>query len=115
MKIDAHPDADFAGLWGSEDPQDPVSVRSRTGFVICVSDCPVLWVSKLQTEISKMEAVCSSCCHSFSKIGIGWKPHTDYSYLYESLLECQLGGRHACSESARPELRDIGCCPEIFG
>ena len=29
------------------------------------------------------------------------------SYLYESLLECQLGGRHACGESARPELREV--------
>jgi hypothetical protein len=45
-------DADFAGLWPHEDKQDPSCVKSRTGFVICISNCPVVWVSKLQSEIS---------------------------------------------------------------
>ena len=52
LKIDAYPDADFTGLWGFEDPQDPICTRSRMGYVICVSDCLVIWVSKLQTETS---------------------------------------------------------------
>jgi hypothetical protein len=50
LSIEMYVDANFAGLWGSEDPADPVSVRSCTGFVICIAKCPVLWVSKLQTE-----------------------------------------------------------------
>ncbi len=56
--IDCYPDADFAGLWNRDDRNDPHRVRSRTGYVICLSDCPVLWISKLQTEIalSTMEA-----------------------------------------------------------
>ena len=56
--IDCYPDADFAGLYGHEDVQDPHCVRSRTGFVIMAFNCPVLWKSKLQTEIalSTMEA-----------------------------------------------------------
>ena len=56
--VDCYPDADFAGLFGHEHPQDPHCVRSRTGYVICLAGCPVLWVSKLQTEIalSTMEA-----------------------------------------------------------
>ena len=29
-----------------------MSVKSRTGFVITIADCPLLWVSKLQTEIA---------------------------------------------------------------
>lgn len=45
-------DADYAGLFSYEDPQDPVSVKSRTGFVLTLFGCPVLWSSKLQTEIS---------------------------------------------------------------
>jgi hypothetical protein len=51
-------DADFAGLWGFKDTQDPASTRSRTRFVIVVVDCPVFWQSKLQTGIatSTMEA-----------------------------------------------------------
>ena len=56
--IDCYPDADFAGLWGHEHPQDPHCARSRTGYVITLAGCPILWVSKLQTEIalSTMEA-----------------------------------------------------------
>ena len=50
--IDSYPDADFPGLWGYEDPQDPNCARSRTGYVITLAGCPVLWKSSLQTEIA---------------------------------------------------------------
>ena len=50
LKIELFVDADFAGLHGYEDPEDPTSVKSRTGFVICIAKCPVLWLSRLQTE-----------------------------------------------------------------
>jgi hypothetical protein len=51
-------DADFAGLWGLEYDQDPISVKSRTGYHIMFMGCPLLWGSKLQTQIalSTMEA-----------------------------------------------------------
>ena len=57
-RVDCYPDADFAGLFGHEDVQDPHCARSRTGYVILAFGCPVLWKSKLQTEIalSTMEA-----------------------------------------------------------
>ena len=45
-------DVDFAGLWNYESDQDPVCVKSRTGFTITLGGCPVIWVSKLQTEIA---------------------------------------------------------------
>ena len=45
-------DADFAGLYGHEDDKDPVSVKSRTGFVLTLFGCPVIWSSKLQGEIT---------------------------------------------------------------
>ena len=51
-KLDCYVDADFCGLWGSEDPDDPVVSKSRTGFVILLAGCPLMWVSKLQTETS---------------------------------------------------------------
>ncbi|MGH7954849.1 MAG: Ty1/Copia family ribonuclease HI, partial [Gloeomargaritales cyanobacterium] len=35
-----------------EDKRDPISVRSRTGYVLIFGGCPILWVSKLQKEIS---------------------------------------------------------------
>ena len=50
--LDCYADADFAGLWNIENDQDPVCVKSRTGYVITLGGCPVIWVSKLQTEIS---------------------------------------------------------------
>lgn len=45
-------DADFAGGFSSETSEDPVSVFSRTGYVIYYYGCPLIWVSKLQSEIS---------------------------------------------------------------
>jgi hypothetical protein len=52
IHVDCYPDADFAGLYNTEDAQDPHCVRSQTGYVICVANCPVIWKSKLQTEIA---------------------------------------------------------------
>jgi hypothetical protein len=58
LDIELFVDADFAGMHGYEDPDDPTSTRSRTGYVICIAKCPVLWFSKLQTEtaLSTMHA-----------------------------------------------------------
>ena len=51
-------DADFAGLWNVEDPQNPTCVKSRTGYLIQLGGSPVVWKSKLQTlvEVLTMEA-----------------------------------------------------------
>jgi hypothetical protein len=58
LYIDCYVDADFAGLWPRENKVDPVCVKSRTGFAVCVANCPVVWTSKLQGVIatSTMEA-----------------------------------------------------------
>jgi hypothetical protein len=58
LKIECYVDADFAGLWGSEDPNSPNSVKSRTGYVIMIGRSPVFWASKMQTEtaMSTMES-----------------------------------------------------------
>jgi hypothetical protein len=58
FSTDVYVDADFAGGWGYEDPSDPVSVKSRTGFLVEIMGCPIQWTSKLQTNIatSTMEA-----------------------------------------------------------
>ena len=50
--LDCYVDADFAGLYGYEDEQDPVSVKSRTGFCLTLFGCPIIWSSKLQTDIT---------------------------------------------------------------
>ena len=51
LVVDCYADADFAGLWGHEYHQDPIFARSKTGFVVTFANFPLLWVSKLQTEI----------------------------------------------------------------
>jgi hypothetical protein len=58
LDIECYVDSDFCGLWKTEDRSDPTSVKSRTGFVICIANCPVVWSSKLQSRIanSTMEA-----------------------------------------------------------
>ena len=67
LNIDAYPDADFAGLYGHENVTDPVCVRSRTGYIIAVANCPVVVYSSLQTEtaLSTMQAeiyAMAQCC-----------------------------------------------------
>jgi len=66
LRIDCYPDADFAGLYGHEKSNDPICAKSRTGFVIKVANCPILWQSKLQTEtaLSTMEAEIIALAHS---------------------------------------------------
>jgi hypothetical protein len=65
LQIDAFPDADFAGLYGYAKITDSECVKSRTGFLIEVSECPVVWVSKLQSEtaMSTMEAEIIALAH----------------------------------------------------
>jgi hypothetical protein len=52
LQVDCYVDADFASLYGTEDPMDPTCVKSRTGYVILLVDCPLMWVSRLQTTIA---------------------------------------------------------------
>jgi len=50
--LDCYVDADFAGTWTPSTSVDPSSVKSRTGYVITFASCPVLWCSKMQTEVA---------------------------------------------------------------
>eukprot|EP00957_Ditylum_brightwellii_P095821 7300623-Ditylum_brightwellii.AAC.1 len=46
-------DADFCGLWNKMTVQDDVSTaKSRTGYIITYTNCPILWASKVQTFIT---------------------------------------------------------------
>ena len=58
LTVDYFMDADFTRQRNSEDPHDPLCVKSCTGYILMVGNCPIQWVSKLQTEIavSMMEA-----------------------------------------------------------
>jgi Reverse transcriptase (RNA-dependent DNA polymerase) len=61
----AYCDADFAGNWNNEiAEQDSSTARSRSGYVIMYGGCPLVWASRLQTEIAlsstESEYVCLS-------------------------------------------------------
>ena len=50
--LDLYVDADFCGLFGQEDCRDPISVKSRTGYIILLGGWPIVWKSHIQTRIS---------------------------------------------------------------
>ncbi len=50
--LDCFVDADFAGLWTLDNSHLPISVKSRTGYVTTFASCPILWSSKLQSEVA---------------------------------------------------------------
>jgi hypothetical protein len=52
LSVDCYVDADFAGLHGRDPDYAPSSAKSRTGYIITLGGCPILWKSQLQTEIS---------------------------------------------------------------
>ena len=52
LNLDMFVDADFCGLFKVEPDTDPKSVKSRTGYVITLSGCPLTWRSQLQTSIT---------------------------------------------------------------
>ena len=70
LELDCYVDADFAGLWNVESDQDPVCVKSRTGYVITLGGCPIVWASKLQTEValSTLEAEYIACSQAMREL-----------------------------------------------
>ena len=52
LGLECFVDADFAGGWNRNYCEDASNVMSRTVYVIRYMGCPVLWTSKLQTEVS---------------------------------------------------------------
>ena len=45
-------DANFAGGWHKSDGESADLVMSRTGYLILLASCPLVWCSKLQTEVA---------------------------------------------------------------
>jgi Reverse transcriptase (RNA-dependent DNA polymerase) len=51
--LECYTDADFAGNWNTTEAEHYNSTaRSRTGYVIRYAGCPLIWGSRLQTEIA---------------------------------------------------------------
>ena len=45
-------DADFSGNWTHDESEDVYPARSRQGYIITYTGCPLCWKSQLQVEIS---------------------------------------------------------------
>jgi hypothetical protein len=59
QSFDCHADASFSGEWDREGAlEDPDTARSRTGFVISYANCPIIWTSRLQTQIALSSTEC---------------------------------------------------------
>jgi hypothetical protein len=52
LSLDCYVDTNFAGLHGRDPNHSDTSTKSRTGYIITLGGCPILWKSQLQTEIS---------------------------------------------------------------
>ena len=59
LVVDSYGDADFAGLWGHKNPQDPICDRSRTVFVVSVSNCPLSWLSNYRQRLLFLHLIMS--------------------------------------------------------
>ena len=52
LTLENYVDASFAGNHGVERPESPVSVKSRTGIIIFLAGCPLIWKSQIQSSIA---------------------------------------------------------------
>ena len=52
LSLHCYADADFAGLFKVDPPESFTSAKSRTGYLIKVSGCPLIWKSQLQSTIA---------------------------------------------------------------
>ena len=50
--IECFVDAYYDDSWRKADTGNPENIFSRTGYIIFIHGCPVIWSSKLYTEIA---------------------------------------------------------------
>ena len=43
LQIDLYADSDFAGLWNAKYHDDPISVKSQSGFLTTLGNVPLIW------------------------------------------------------------------------
>lgn len=58
-------DADWAGNWNKETAEfDASTAKSRSGYVILLAGCPIIWASKLQTQVALSSCEAEYICLS---------------------------------------------------
>jgi hypothetical protein len=57
-------DADFSRAWNKQFAQhNPSTAKSRSGWVIFYAGCPIIWSSKLQTQVALLTTKACSLNH----------------------------------------------------
>jgi hypothetical protein len=54
--LECYVNADFAGGWSQADADNAENVLSYTSYVLMYANCPILWVSHLQTKIATLHS-----------------------------------------------------------
>ena len=90
-------DAYVAGLWNVGDSQDPIFVMLCTGFVLFYGGCPLLWLSKCQTEVAlsttdaEYIALSQSLCDVIPLLGLLAELQKFFILaIQQALLSCSL-------------------------
>ena len=52
FKTNCYVDANLTGLYGQESENNPLSARSRTGYILFFCGCPLLWKLQLRSEMA---------------------------------------------------------------
>ena len=82
LDLKCYVDADHGGLFGKEDPRDPNSARSRSGYIIILGGIPLIWKSQLMT------AICLSTLKSkYQSLSLAMKQVIAVKLLVEELVE----------------------------
>jgi len=63
--LECYADAGHCGLWQREFSHDPMTAKSRTGYVIMYAGCPMVWASRIQTELTAL-STCEAECVALS-------------------------------------------------
>ena len=80
FSMECYCDADFAGMWATEDRTSQESVRSRAGFVICICGCPIVWKSQLMVPIA-----CSTMQAEYNALSLAMKDVIPLQELFKTV------------------------------
>jgi hypothetical protein len=70
IHVDCYVDADFGGLYRRDPDDEPSAVKSRSGWIIFLGNCPLIWKSQLMPEIalSTLEAEYQALSQSIRQV-----------------------------------------------
>jgi hypothetical protein len=108
INIETYVDADFAGGWGYEDHNDPVSVKSRTGFAIFVMGCPQVRQSKLLDCIATLTQE-----SEYSALSMALRSSIQNLELYRTTMNGLQQSTEQTLAFATPDHEDNQCCLKL--